>query len=213
MNRPINCRSSTPANLGLAHDLDTLTAAIKVLDGSGRFRFHFVGGGGRRDELAAFVQREGITSIEMLPYVKRNELSSSLSWGDIGLVTQRDQCCGSIVPSKVYGLMAAGRPILFIGPAAATPACIIRRFKCGWHVACGDVDKLTQLLMHLSDHRDEVLQAGIQGRQALLENFDLHLGTSRIASLLLRDLSSGPATDPSWCVENTKGERALISNS
>ena len=200
-------------NLGLAHDLDTLTGAIKYLDAGKRFRFLFVGSGGRRDELAAFLEKESIGSVQMLPYVKRADLGSSLALGDIGLVTQRDRCCGSVVPSKVYGLMAAGRPVLFIGPAGATPARIIQQFGCGWHIACGDVAALSALLLHLADYRDEVRQAGARGRQALLDHFDLPLGTARIASILLRDSECKPAGDPARSLTSTASSRELIPNS
>jgi glycosyltransferase involved in cell wall biosynthesis len=99
-------------------------------------------------------------------------------------VTQRDVCCGTVVPSKVYGLLAAGRPVFFIGPANAMPARIIRNFNCGWHVAVGDIERATALLLHLVDHPLEVQAAGARGRQALLENFDLPLGIARIAEII-----------------------------
>ncbi len=171
-------------NLGLAHDLSTIIASISSLQQDARFHFLFVGSGGRRAELAAFVQAHGIPSVELRPYVQRESLSESLSAGDIGLVTQRDACCGSVVPSKVYGLLAAGRPILFIGPAAATPARIIRRFGCGWHINVGDDAQLTALLLHLADRPEEVRRAGVRARRALLEHFDLPLGVARILSIL-----------------------------
>ena len=136
--------------------------------------------------------------------------------GDIGLVTQRDQCCGSVVPSKVYGLMAAGRPILFIGPAAATPARIIQQFGCGWHIACGEVAALTALLLHLAGHRDEVQAAGARGRQALLDHFDLPLGTARIASILFdrpKDLERKPLHDPTRSSRGAASKPELLPNS
>ena len=171
-------------NLGLAHDLDTIQGAMRELRDDARFEFVFAGSGGRRAELAKFAEAEGLPSVHMRPFVQRASLAESLAAGDIGLVTQRDEACGLVVPSKVYGLLAAGRPILFIGPAAATPARLVRQFGCGWHVPCGDVQGLTQLLQHLADHRSEVRRAGEQARVALLENFDLPLGVQRIAGIL-----------------------------
>lgn len=171
-------------NLGLAHDVDTITGAIVNLRDDKRFRFIFIGSGGRREELASFCAREGIDSVELRPYVPRKELNESLAVGDIGLVTQRDACCGSIVPSKVYGILAAGRAVLFIGPRAATPALIIERFGCGWQIDCGDIDSLTRLLFHLADNPGEVSAAGQRARQALVEHYDLRLGVARIAELL-----------------------------
>ena len=179
-------------NLGLAHDLATITASIASLRGDKRFQFLFVGSGGRRAELSAFVAEQDIHSVELRPYVQRESLSESLAAGDIGLVTQRDSCCGSVVPSKVYGLLAAGRPILFIGPEAATPARIIARFHCGWHVRVGDDAYLTKLLQQLADHPEDVRQAGMNARQALLDHFDLPHGVARILSILGAHRSPAP---------------------
>ncbi len=181
-------------NLGLAHDLGTVTGAIEALSGDDRFRFLFVGSGGRRKELEEFCQGRGIRSVEMRPYAQRASLSESLAAGDIGLVTQREICCGSVVPSKVYGLLAAGKPILFIGPENATPARIVKRFRCGWHISCGDVRSLVGLLQYLADHPEEVARAGVSARETLLKHYDLHLGVSRICHLLGADAEDPPAS-------------------
>jgi glycosyltransferase involved in cell wall biosynthesis len=171
-------------NLGLAHDVETLISTILQLKDDDRFRFLFIGSGSRLRELKSFVAAHDLRSVEIRPYVERASLGESLSAGDIGLVTQRDVCCGSVVPSKVYGLLAAGRPILFIGPRQATPASIIRQFNCGWHVDCGDVSALTELLLHLARHPEEVSLAGRNARGALLQHYDLPVGVERIASIL-----------------------------
>jgi glycosyltransferase involved in cell wall biosynthesis len=175
-------------NLGLAHDVGTMIAAMRDLRNDARFRFTFIGGGARRAELSAFTESESIPFVELLPYVPRADLGSSLGMGNIGLVTQREDCCGSVVPSKVYGLLAAGRPILFIGPAAATPARIIQKHKCGWHVSIGEADAVVQLLRHLADHPEEVIEAGSNARTALEQNFDRPLGTARIIHQLVGDV-------------------------
>jgi len=177
-------------NLGLAHDLDTLTESMRQLRDDSRFHFLFVGSGGRRQELASFCQTHSLSSVELRPYVQRDSLSESLSAGDIGLVTQREACCGSVVPSKVYGIMAAGRPILFIGPRDATPARIVERFSCGWHVNCNDSGALTALLKYLAVNPAEVAQAGRRARRALLDHYDLPLGVARIIKILDADLAS-----------------------
>lgn len=182
-------------NLGVAHDLDTIFGAIRNLRDDNRFHFIFAGSGGRREELKQFISAEDIQSVELRPYADRADLARSLASGDIGLVTQRDVCCGTVVPSKAYGLMAAGRPMLFIGPANAMPARIIRSFDCGWHIAVGDVDRATTLLLHLIDHPDEVHAAGARGRQALLDYFDLPHGVARIAEIIGASSQVVPATD------------------
>jgi colanic acid biosynthesis glycosyl transferase WcaI len=174
-------------NLGLAHDVATISSAMLNLKHDPRFRFIFVGGGGKTAQLAEFTSQHNLHNVSFQPYVQRNNLGESLSAGDIGLVTQRDACCGSVVPSKVYGLMAAGRPVLFIGPPAATPARIIERFGCGWSIRCGETSSLTDLLVHLAENREEVYAAGQRARQTFLDHYDRPLGVSRIAKILGAD--------------------------
>ncbi len=171
-------------NLGLAHDTGTIAQTMLALRDNPSFRFLFVGSGARTPELKAFAATRALTGVEFRPYAQRASLSESLAAGDIGLVTQRDAACGSVVPSKVYGLLAAGRPILFIGPKAATPARIVADSRCGWQIDCGDTTSLTQLLLHLANHPKEVAEAAHNARQALLDHYDRPLGVARIANLL-----------------------------
>ena len=171
-------------NFGMAHDLGTIQGAISNLRDDARVRFLFAGTGDKRQVLADFCQGEGITSVEFRPFVARDKLSEGLAAGDIGLVTQRDASCGAVVPSKVYGILAAGRPILFIGPAQATPARLIERHQCGWRVDCGDIGGATQLLQFLADHPELVRQAGLRAREALEQHYDLPQSVERIADIL-----------------------------
>lgn len=171
-------------NLGLAHDLDTILGTIRELRADARFRFLFVGTGGRRKDLTAFCEANDVHSVEMRPFVARDKLSEGLAAGDIGLVTQQQSACGSVVPSKVYGILAAERPLLFIGPASATPARIIRRHQCGWHFEVGDVAGVSSLLQHLANHRQEVTEAGKRARQALLSFYDLPQSVDRLGDIL-----------------------------
>ena len=171
-------------NLGQAHDLETLEHSMLTLRDDPRFRFVFVGSGKKREELSDFCSANGITSLELRPYVSRDQLSEGLAAGDIGLVTQHNICCGSVVPSKVYGIMAAGRPILFIGPRAATPALVIERHQCGWQIDCGDDKSLSALLLILAQNPHLVHEAGLRARKALLEHYDVQPSIDRIANIL-----------------------------
>ncbi len=171
-------------NFGLAHDIDTIFNAMVQLREDSRFHFIFAGGGATRSDLEYLCERSRITETSFRPYCKRESLGQSLGDGDLGLVTQKDACLGSVVPSKVYGLMAAGRPLLFIGPRESTPAQIIERFRCGWQVDVGDIDGLVDLLRLLHGDPELIRDAGQRARQAFLENYDLPIGTTRVCEVL-----------------------------
>ncbi|HMF79052.1 MAG TPA: glycosyltransferase family 4 protein [Bryobacteraceae bacterium] len=171
-------------NLGLAHDIDTIFGAMKSLKHDSRFRFVFAGSGPLRKELERACGEEQIETAEFRSYSQRASLSQSLASGDIGLVTQRESCLGSVVPSKVYGLLAAGRPILYVGPAASTVAEMIRSRRCGWQVECNASADLTALLLQLADQPSQVEAAGQRSRQAFVDHYDLPLGVARICALV-----------------------------
>lgn len=183
-------------NLGLAHEVKTLQQSMLTLREDSRFRFIFVGGGGRRRELKEYLGVYGVQSMEERSYVPRDRLSEGLALGDIGLVLQDNACSGLVVPSKVYGIMASGRPILFVGPPDATPALHIREHGCGWQVDCGDHAGLTRLLRHLAEHREEVYAAGQRAREALVTHYDMPLGTERMARILECAVHPQDATEP-----------------
>jgi colanic acid biosynthesis glycosyl transferase WcaI len=113
-------------NFGLSHDIDTIAAAIRHFRNDSRFVFAFAGGGVGHAQIQRICAAEGIDNVRFLPYCDREEMSQHLAQAHIGLVTLRPPCVGTVVPSKVYGLMAAGRPLLFIGPRRATPAMVIK---------------------------------------------------------------------------------------
>jgi glycosyltransferase involved in cell wall biosynthesis len=171
-------------NLGLAHETETIATVIGRLRNHPDFKFIFAGGGPRRTELESFCRAEDIRNVDFRPYCARTELGRSLANGHLGLVTQLPQTLGSVVPSKIYGIMAAGRPLLYIGPNGSTPACHIDRFNCGWHVQPGDAEGLEYLLLHLSRNRSLLSEAGARARTAFEQNFDRSIGVNQILRIL-----------------------------
>ena len=80
--------------------------------------------------------------------------------------------------------MAAGRPLLYVGPREATPARIIERFQCGWRVDPGDILGLVSILERLAADRISVFAAGAYARTAFEENYDRPIGAARVAMIL-----------------------------
>ena len=172
-------------NLGLAHEVTTISAVIERLANHPDFRFIFAGGGPRRPQLEAYCHERSIRNVEFRSYCSNAELSHSLSEGHLGLVTQSPKTLGSVVPSKIYGIMAAGRPLLYIGPDGSTPARHIQSFDCGWRIQPGDVDGAIHLLLHLNANRHLLGEAGGRGSMAFEQYFDRPIGVARILAIVL----------------------------
>lgn len=169
---------------GFAHEEHTIMRAMRQLREDSRFRFVFAGGGARRERLKEFCRRERIGTAEFRPYATRSELGASLAEGHVGLVTQIPQTLGAVVPSKTYGIMAAGRPVLYIGPRGSTPARILESHGCGWRIEPGDVPGMIRLLERLERDRGLVREAGALARRAFEKFYDRPIGVARILSIL-----------------------------
>lgn len=167
-------------NLGLAHEVETIAAVITSLANNPDFRFIFTGGGPRRPQLESYCRKRSIMNVEFRPFCSNAQLSESLAEGHLGLVTQIPETLGSIVPSKIYGIMASGRPLLYIGPGESTPARHIRNFQCGWHFQPGDCDGVVRLLHQLCVNRHVLNETGKKARLAFDRNFDRPVGVARI---------------------------------
>jgi colanic acid biosynthesis glycosyl transferase WcaI len=171
-------------NLGLGHDVQTLSNAMFVLRNEPRLRFLFVGGGAQMRWLESFCAEKEIRSAVFFPYASRDRLDRIMDEADIGLVTQKPSCIGAIVPSKIYCLAASGLPILYVGGQESTPWLTIDRFGCGWTVRSGDTEGLQKLLRDLVANTDEIRSRGRAARDAFDENWNRPIAVRRLARAL-----------------------------
>lgn len=190
-------------NLGLAHDIHTIAGAMEVLSEDERFRFVFAGGGARRSELEETCRSRAIANVSWRPYQEWESLGAHLATCHVGLVTQTPASLGTLVPGKIYALMAAGRPLLFIGPREATAARIIERFGCGWQIDAGDSSGVVELLRALAGSPQLATEAGARARRAFIANYDLPAGVSAV----LDALGLQPARRPPASAQLVAGQR------
>jgi colanic acid biosynthesis glycosyl transferase WcaI len=176
-------------NLGLAHETDTIGKVILRLRNSKQVHFTFAGGGSRQQEIKALCELHRIENVSFEPYVEREKLSERLAHCHLGLVTLRPGCEGTVVPSKAYSLLAAGRPILYIGPDGSTLARITGD-GCGWHREAGDVEGVLSLLEQMISRPDLLEFAATQARRVFSSMYDKPQGVERVVGLLLSSVNA-----------------------
>ena len=138
-----------------------------------------VGDGAKRAQVEA-ASRE-LPSVRLFPYQPRERLAESLSAGDVHVVTMDARTLGLLEPSKLYGVMAAGRPVLFIGPATSEAARTVVREGVGEVVANGDVDGAVKALGRLLAAAGPL---GERARQAFDQTYDRRHRTMALGALL-----------------------------
>ncbi|MDH4380524.1 MAG: glycosyltransferase family 4 protein [Gammaproteobacteria bacterium] len=139
-------------NLGRAHDTATTLAAAQRLAGDPNIVFLLIGGGAGSDRLRAQAQELGLTNLQFQPYQVRARLSQSLDVPDVHLVPLLPDLEGLIVPSKVYGICAAGRPCVFIGAPDGDAAEMLAQDGFGVMVQPGDDAGLARAILELREN-------------------------------------------------------------
>jgi colanic acid biosynthesis glycosyl transferase WcaI len=162
-------------NLGLAHSFDEFLEAARRLRDRNEIVFVFVGGGPRLAEIQAAQQVEGLQNIRLLDYFPRAELHASLSLADVHLISMRPEMTGIVVPGKLYGVMASGRPAIFVGPEHCESADTIRAAGCGLSITPGDVDGLCRAITLLAADQSLARRMGERGRSAFIASYERRL--------------------------------------
>jgi colanic acid biosynthesis glycosyl transferase WcaI len=101
------------------------------------FLFLMQGGGAKMAALKQAVDQRKLHNFRFLEYQPREALEDSLAAADVHLVSLLPALKGLIVPSKLYGILAAGRPVIFIGDATGDVGRVILDAQCGRVVAVG----------------------------------------------------------------------------
>ncbi len=155
-------------NFGRAHDFDAMLAAAERLRGHPRIAFVFIGDGQQRCYLADNIRGRGLSgSVFLFPYQERSTLAASLSVADVHWLSLRPALEGIIFPSKLYGIAAAGRPIVALTATDGEIADMLHRHRCGFAVEPHDVTRLTGILTTLADDADYCDALGRRARAML----------------------------------------------
>jgi colanic acid biosynthesis glycosyl transferase WcaI len=169
-------------NAGTCHHFRSVIDCIRSLKESPSIKFVFVGGGKRIPQIQT--ELSGVRNVKFLPYQPRESLAESLSAADVHLVTLEPAFDGLMIPSKIYGAMAANRPLLFVGSATNDIAKLIRENGCGDAVVVDDAEALATTIKGLAEDRDRTSAMGARGGKHFRASFDRPIVVEQFARLL-----------------------------
>jgi glycosyltransferase involved in cell wall biosynthesis len=172
-------------NLGRAHEFATVLAAAERLRHDARFAFLMIGGGKRFEELAAAVNRRRLDStFRFMPYQEAAKLPYSLSLPDAHWLSLDPKLEGLLLPSKFYGIAAAGKPMIFIGDTDGELARLLRLHGCGTVILPGDAQTLVGTLQQWSNAPATLEEMGARARTMLDAHFSRHQGLAHWRRIL-----------------------------
>lgn len=159
-------------NIGLYYDLPNLLKLIAQLQQEKEVVFAFIGEGSVLEELKEYQQKHQLENVVFIPYQEKKDLIYSLNAGDVHFVMNAKGIKGVSVPSKLYGVMAAGKPVLGILEEGAEARLIVEEAQCGRVVSPEDYEAIRNLIREFIQKRnsEELACMGEKGRNYLVQH-------------------------------------------
>jgi glycosyltransferase involved in cell wall biosynthesis len=153
-------------NIGMSQNLDVVIEAAALLANSPEIAFVFIGDGNRRAVLEDMVKARGLTNVRFLPYQSRDQLRWTYASSNVCLVSLKPGLAGYIVPSKLYPILAAGRPYIAAVEPTAEVAALTDRYRMGVVVTPGDAPQMANAIARLAADAGECAAMGARAREA-----------------------------------------------
>jgi colanic acid biosynthesis glycosyl transferase WcaI len=172
-------------NIGHAQNLDALVRSTTFLRDVDDLTVAIVGGGARHAALTELVERLEADAVEFLPYQEREQLSLSLSSADLHVVGLARGLAGYVVPSRLYGILAVGKPVLVAAEDESETAQLVARVGCGVVVPPGRPELLAEAIRRAHDGGYDLAEMGRRGREYVVAEGDRAVAVGRYEHLLL----------------------------
>ncbi|NJL11488.1 MAG: glycosyltransferase family 4 protein [Calothrix sp. SM1_7_51] len=172
-------------NMGRCHDMDTIMDTIKLLQNE-PIQFAFVGSGAKYQELSGEVERLKLKNCVFLPYQDKQVLPYSLTACDLSLVSVDKGFESLVAPSKLYGVLAAGKPVAAICSQNSYLRQMIASANCGESFENGNSNGLAKFIRHLNQDRQLVKAMGLAGRGYLEKHFTPEVISKKYLEVLFK---------------------------
>ncbi|AKC08595.1 hypothetical protein At15955_27520 [Agrobacterium tumefaciens] len=183
-------------NFGRAHEFGTMLAAAKRLEHRQDIRFLLIGGGHQHAAVKTVVQDLGLQNVIFKPLQPVEKLAESLSVADVHLVSLLPELEHCIIPSKFYGILAAGRPTIFVGDPDGEVPRVLRAKGCGSNVEIGETEKLSGTIEKLCDDPDTTTAMGDAARRLLCADYSREKAADAWAVLIAGLQTVEPSRPP-----------------
>ncbi|MEO6994144.1 MAG: glycosyltransferase family 4 protein [Lacunisphaera sp.] len=153
--------------------IDRFLAAARLLSSRPDILFVFIGDGAMKQSLAHEIASQRFENVRLLPRVPRDRMGSVLAGCDIALVSLDQRMLGLGVPSKLYGILAAGRAVLAVMPEQSEVARVLQEEDCGVNVSAGTPERIAAEIVRLADSRVRLEELGRNAQAAVRAKYSI----------------------------------------
>lgn len=172
-------------NIGLYYDLENIIKVIGEFKDREDVIFAFVGDGTVKDKIETYVIENKLNNVTFIPYQDKADLIYSLNTADIHWVVNAKGIKGVSVPSKLYGVMAAGKPVLGVLDEGSEARLIVEECNCGVCIEPGNYKEISNKIQYILDNKDEIRTLGSNGRKYLETNLTKEVSINKYKKSIL----------------------------
>jgi len=169
-------------NMGLWNDMESIGRAVAVNQDD--VCFVFIGDGIRKNELQDIIHQNDSRNVVFLPFQPRENLCEVLTACHVALVSLRTGLEGMAVPSKIYGILAAGIPVIALVPENSEIAYIVKEEECGIVVQPTDNEGINRAIMRLKSDDILLMKLGNNGRRAFESKYTTQVIAEKYMTLI-----------------------------
>lgn len=176
-------------NIGLYYDLENIIKVIGEFKDREDVVFAFVGDGTVKDKIVDYVEENQLSNVTFIPYQDKSDLIYSLNAADIHWVVNAKGIKGVSVPSKLYGVMAAGKPVLGVLDEGSEARLIVEDSNCGVCIEPGNYKEISKKINYILNNKSEIKSLGHNGREYLETNLTKKVSINKYKENILEVIS------------------------
>lgn len=178
-------------NMGPGQNLETFIEAAALLQNEPRIHFMMMGGGMLQAKLEQKVADRALSNFTFLPHQPYSLVPQIYAASDLNLVPQAPGITDVAVPSKVYRIMACGRPVLASTFADSDLAKLVEEARCGMVASAGSPQDLASTILEARQQPERLRTMGQAGRQHVVAHYSRQTVARRYHELVQSIVAAG----------------------
>ena len=172
-------------NIGLYYDLENIIKVIGEFKDREDVVFAFIGDGTVKSKIEEYVTNNNLNNVTFIPYQDKADLIYSLNAADIHWVVNAKGIKGVSVPSKLYGVMAAGKPVLGVLDKGSEARLIVEESNCGVCIEPGNYKEISRNIEYILNNKELIKSLGQNGRKYLEVNLTKDVSINKYKETIL----------------------------
>jgi glycosyltransferase involved in cell wall biosynthesis len=160
-------------NIGRTHGIKDITAAAELLTADDEFHFLLIGWGARKRWVIEQKQARKLENLTILDPLSPKELCDGLNACNVAIISFSSGMAGISVPSRMYNVLAAGKPLLAVCDDDSELAAVVREENIGWVIPPGRPDLIVSTLHEAKANPERLSAMGKRARKAAEKKYTI----------------------------------------